>query len=304
MQPTFGVSFGLPQPSHSGYPINPFDGNPIYNPYGPALNSGGLNLGLLSVSPLLSVQVTKNDYGEKVVKPFVNLHVTPNEHVVNKIGHLFHEKKHYLLNKHEHYHHHNPYPYSHGHHYPSPPPAHHYKPSYHHHHGPPHLGPPVYSPHYTHYEPEHFKSHQYSAHEPPAPVSHQYSVHEPPAPNEDYYDDEGGQYDDANDYSNLQEGGYHNYGFERSANNSLRNNRKDGYANRYAYSRSFTLPSNRGANRGGQTIRFPNNRKKREISVDEMNETIEEVINPCKPIFHKSRISIEQPDYLLIKLNL
>lgn len=271
VQPTFGVSFGLPQPSHSGYPINPFSGNPIHNPYGPAINGGGLNLGLISVSPLLSVQVTKNDYGEKVVKPFVNLHVTPNEHVVNKIGHLFHEKKHYLLNKHEHYHHHSPFQHPHGHYpshppihqYPSHPPIHHYPPS-HHQSTPPQFRPPVYSPHFTHYEPEYAQPHPYR-------------VRENPPTDDDYYDDEGGNnFDDNNDDYNPHSGPQ-NYDFERSANASSGND-QGSYANRYAYSRSLTLPSKTGANRGGQTIRFPDNRRKREINVEIPSETIEEVI--------------------------
>lgn len=266
VQPTFGVSFGLPQPSHTGYPINPFSGNPIHNPYGPALNGGGLNLGLVSVNPLLSVQVTKNDYGEKVVKPFVNLHVTPNEHVVNKIGHLFNEKKLYLLNKHEHYHHHNPYQHSHvphGH-YPSHPLIHHYSPS-HHQPTPPHFRPPVYSPHHTHYQPGY-------------PQVNPYHVRENPPTDEDYYDDDGGNhFDDNNDYYNPHSE-HQNYGFDRSANASSDND-QGSYANRYAYSRSLTLPSKPGANRGGQTIRFPDNRRKREINVDTPSETIEEVIS-------------------------
>lgn len=254
MQPTFGVSFGLPQPSHGGYPINPFNSNPIYNPYGPALNSGGINLGLLSVNPLLSVQVTKDDYGEKVIKPFVNLHVTPNEHVVNKIGHLFHEKKLYLLNKHEHYHHHNPYyqyqhkphlhpPHSHGPHYPS------------------HYEGPVYSPHHG----------QYGGY----PRLNPYNTPEQSGDNEDYYDDDNSDhYDDQIGYNP-----YQGYGFERSANGSINNN-QNVYANRYAYSRSLTIPSKPlGATRGGQTIRFPEKRKKRDISTENpLAETIQEVI--------------------------
>lgn len=291
VQPTFGVSFGLPQPSH-GYPINPFNANPLHNPYGPALNGGGLNLGLVSVNPLLAIQVTKNDYGDKIVKPFVNLHVTPNEHVVNKLGHLFHEKKHYLLNKHEHYHHFRPHspshyplihpslhgPHYHGHHptHGSHYPAHgpHYPP-----HGP-HLPPhgphyphgppaPVYSPHFTHYEPGYSKIN---------PV-HQYNAPENISPgNDDYYDDDTNQYEDSVDYTNSHNSGFYNPGYERSANTSAEN--KLGYANRYAYSRSLTLPSKpSGANRGGQTIRFPDSRKKRDVSVEKSaSETIEEVI--------------------------
>lgn len=265
VQPTFGVSFGLPQPSHSGYPINPFNDNPIHNPYGPALNAGGLNLGLVSVNPLLAVQVTKNDYGEKVVKPFVNLHVTPNEHVVNKLGHIFHEKKQYLLNKHEHFHHYKPsYPhYSHGH-FPSHPPIHHYAPPPHHYHS--HFRPPVYSPHFTYYKPSY-------------PEAHPYHLRENPSTDEEYYDDDdndqfNNQFDDNNDFNNPHID-QNNYGFERSANASTGN--QNNYANRYAYSRSLSLHPQPGANRGGQTIRFPDNRRKRETSVETPTETIEEV---------------------------
>lgn len=261
MQPTFGVSFGLPQPSHGGYPINPFNSNPLYNPYGPALNSGGLNLGLVSVNPLLSVQVTKNDYGDKIVKPFVNLHVTPNEHVVNKIGHLFHEKKLYLLNKHEHYHHHNPHNYGHHH-------DHHFKPPHFVHppHYPGHHGPPIYSPQFTHYEPGYPQVHPYKAHQP--------------ATSDDYYDeyDNAGHYDDNTDYHSYQ-GSFYSPGFERSANTSTNDRQGNNYANRYSYSRSLNLPQkDPGANRGGQTIRFPENRKKRDVSLDNTRENLEEVI--------------------------
>ncbi|CAH2091252.1 unnamed protein product [Euphydryas editha] len=194
VQPTFGVSFGLPQPSN-GYPVNPYNSNPLINPYGPALNGGGLNLGLLSVNPLLAIQVTKNDYGEKLVKPFVNLHVTPNEHVINKLGHLFHEKKQYLLNKHEHYHHYNPYfnqysnrPYIH-------------TPFIH----PEHYSinrPPIYSPHYSYYK-NHYRVN--SQHLPETSVD-----------NDDYYDDN----DDAQYSGQNQNQDYDFYGFERSVNSS------------------------------------------------------------------------------------
>lgn len=252
VQPTFGVSFGLPQPSHGGYPINPFNANPIYNPYGPALNGGGINLGLLSVNPLLAVQVTKNDYGEKIVKPFVNLHVTPNEHVVNKIGDLFHEKKLYLLNKHEHYHHHNPYdvyhhkPYLHPHHEFAP------------HHNYP---PPIYSPHSPHYG-GYYKTSPYNS-------------PEPQVGNEDYYDDDNANHNDDHVDYNYQNNGFYNPNFERSANVTADN--QNSYANRYAYSRSLTVPSHRpGANRGGHSIRFPENRRKREVSLE---KSIEEVIS-------------------------
>ena len=275
MQPTFGVSFGLPQPS-SGYPINPYNSNPLHNPYGPALNGGGLNLGLVSVNPLLAVQVTKNDYGEKIVKPFVNLHVTPNEHVVNKLGHLFHEKKQYLLNKHEHYHHYNPYSYNNYPHqsYPSHPyrpivpPVGHHPPPY------PGIGhlPISHAPVDYHGG---YGIHRPPTYSPQYPYNHhnQYNALGAAIGSEDYYDEDNNNYDDT-----LQYNSYNNFGFERSLNDSV-NNKGLAYATRYAYSRSLNVPSNSGVNRENQAIRFPENRKKREIPVEISKSESQEVIN-------------------------
>lgn len=138
IQPTFGVSFGLPQWG-GGYPLNPFSANPFANPYGNVVGGGGINLGLISVNPLVSFQVTKNDHGEKVFKPLVNLHVTPNDFLVHKLSGFLHHKKQAL---HHHLHHHA---------YPPPPPHHYHRPPYyphhHHHHGPPlPPPPPLYRP--------------------------------------------------------------------------------------------------------------------------------------------------------------
>lgn len=131
------MSFGLPQYG-GGYPLNPFGANPAVNPYGNVLGGGGINLGLVSVNPLVSFQVTKNDEGEKVFKPFVNLHVTPNDFLVHKVGAFLHGKKEAL---HHHLHHHA---------YP-PPPYHPHRPPYYP-PGPPihHRPPPHYQPYYPH----------------------------------------------------------------------------------------------------------------------------------------------------------
>ncbi|KAK9502943.1 hypothetical protein O3M35_011622 [Rhynocoris fuscipes] len=133
LRPTFGVSFGLPSGAN-GYPLNPWGQYPALNPYGSSIGGpGGVNLGLVSVNPLLSLQVTKDEYGDKVVKPLVNLHVTPNHGLVNKIGSIFHHLK-------------EPYypqpPYLNHHHlhvHKIPPPVHYHpiKPSY------------PYAPHYS-----------------------------------------------------------------------------------------------------------------------------------------------------------
>ncbi|XP_021918811.1 uncharacterized protein LOC110829422 [Zootermopsis nevadensis] len=142
LSPTFGVSFGLPQGGGGGYPLNPYGPNPALNPYGGSVGGlGGVNLGLVSVNPLLSVQVTQDEYGDKIVKPLVNLHVTPNHGLVHKIGgllHGFHHKPYYPVYspfKHDHQHHHihtsKPYP---SYYYPHKPSYFYggqYKPSYH-----------------------------------------------------------------------------------------------------------------------------------------------------------------------------
>jgi hypothetical protein len=88
---------GLPFPSYG------------YSHFG-AISPNGLNLGLLNVNPLVAFQITKNEYGEKLLKPLVNLHVTPNENIINKVGGLLLAKKQgfktAIFNKHQHYHNH------------------------------------------------------------------------------------------------------------------------------------------------------------------------------------------------------
>ncbi|XP_049860124.1 uncharacterized protein LOC126354469 isoform X1 [Schistocerca gregaria] len=150
LKPTFGVSFGLPQGGGGGYPLNPFGPNPAINPYGGSVGGpGGINLGLVSVNPLVSVQVTKDEYGGKVVKPLVNLHVTPNPGLVHKLGSLLHGGFHkpgyglfhkpgfpsYVKHDHDHHHHHvhvsKPAPVYHKPHYYYPPkPYYPYKPAH------------------------------------------------------------------------------------------------------------------------------------------------------------------------------
>lgn len=143
VEPTFGVSFGLPNQGGGGYPINPFGPNPLLNPYGSNIGGSGINLGLVSINPLVSVQVTKDDYGKKVIKPLVNLHVTPNDFLVHKLENLFFYKKHALYNKHQHYHHHHAHkPYYHHHHH-----GHGHGHSFGHHHRPSFIeGPEFVSP--------------------------------------------------------------------------------------------------------------------------------------------------------------
>ncbi|OAD60737.1 Serine proteinase stubble, partial [Eufriesea mexicana] len=155
LKPTWGISFGLPQTGGS-YPINPYGDNALVNPYrGYGSADQGINLGLVSVNPLLAVQFTKDEYGDKVVKPFVNFHVTPNRNIVQKLGHLLSHKKQALFESYE--------P-SYAPHYPSNPVQIYEKPYY--------VKP--------HHPPHHYASH----HEPPFP--HDYS---------DYYRDGDDDYD-------------------------------------------------------------------------------------------------------------
>ncbi|KAI9586960.1 hypothetical protein GQX74_002807 [Glossina fuscipes] len=106
--PTYGVSFGLPYPSNpSGYPPNVLGENyPAQNPYFGSIGPNGLNLGLVNVNPLVSIQVQKTDYGEKVVKPLINLHVTPNLNILKKVSGLFKPKPQFIHNTHYHQHDH------------------------------------------------------------------------------------------------------------------------------------------------------------------------------------------------------
>lgn len=113
----------------------------------------------MNVNPLVSLQVSKDDEGEKVLKPFVNLHLTPNPGLVHKFGSLVHNLKGYGHGyggygyppvQHQHYHQHQHKP-PHSPYYSRP------YPSYG--HGPPHIKPiyesyPSYAPSFTRYRTE------------------------------------------------------------------------------------------------------------------------------------------------------
>lgn len=251
VQPTFGVSFGLPHAGYGGYPLNPFGDNPVLNPYGSSIGGGGVNLGPLSVDPLVSVQVTKNDYGEKVVKPLVNLHVTPNSNLIHTLGSLFSYKKGLLFNKfgphdygygghpiqHAHYHY-GPYR-------PRPPPIHHYNP-------PPFLSRP----------PHHYG---------PGPYEGVYR-------DADIIDDEGPEYEphhheDYDDF-NLNTHGGDYYGRSINQNNrqaqtqSQPQPQSNAYAQAYSYDKTIP-PQAPGQAQGGRNVKFPTSRRRREVSKSE-----------------------------------
>jgi hypothetical protein len=78
LQPTVGVSFGLPQagPGYGGYQQNPVGTGGAVNPY---YTSGqGIGVGPVNLNPLFSLQAGTTDSGDVALKPLVNLHLTPN----------------------------------------------------------------------------------------------------------------------------------------------------------------------------------------------------------------------------------
>lgn len=316
--PTFGVSFGLPYPSgaYGGYPINPFGGNPIPNPHFGAISPNGLNLGLVNVNPLVSFQVSKNEYGEKLLKPLVNLHVTPNENIIHKVGSLFHAKKHGIqqqlsnINYHHHTHQNYPPPPSiyHPHHYEEP---HHYP---HHHESPHHYGggPEFYPsgpsggggygfPQSGHGGPGYYRD--------AAPSSG--GEYESPSgsggaeldynPNE-YYSRSANVTNNPNQYN------YQSYYPEQNLNqNQEQSNYQNNYANNYNYAQNQNQNQNQnyenqnqnqnyqnqnqnqnyaihaiptpapGDARGAKHVSFPNNRRKRDVDQSEIIESEDKI---------------------------
>lgn len=171
---------------------------------------------MVSVNPLVSIQLTKDEDGEKVVKPFVNLHVTPNDFLVQKLGSFIHNKK-------QAFHHH-----VHEHNYPRPP-------SYYGHHEPVYHHPPPHH-HLDHYQPH---GDIYADHKP----IHHYPENFGPS----YHDDTLHHY--GNGFSGVD------YGFYgRTLNHSLLTNVVDQYNRRYNQNpipesprsgKSFVFPKNR-----------------------------------------------------------
>lgn len=111
------------------------DHYPAQNPHFGAIGPNGLNLGLFNVNPLVSVQVKKTEFGENVVKPLVNLHITPSANIFDAVGNLFKPKPNIVHNSH--YHHHEHFSgFDHDHHhddhvFTSPGPISHHFPSFH-----------------------------------------------------------------------------------------------------------------------------------------------------------------------------
>ncbi|XP_025986900.1 uncharacterized protein LOC105197529 isoform X2 [Solenopsis invicta] len=191
VRPTWGVSFGLPQTGGVG-PIAPHPANPLgiagYTPGYGLVGGQGINLGPVAVNPLVAVQVTKDEYGEKIVKPYVNLHVTPNPGLIHKLGHLLAYKKYGLYGGH-------------------------YDGHYGGHHG-------IYAPHYhTHHE---RPIYHYPSSRPPFYPSHEPIYHKPHGgyyPS--YYKDDNDDYDDY-DYSADYQDDYYRNARARNTSTSTR----------------------------------------------------------------------------------
>lgn len=87
IQPTIGVSFGLPGGAFgSDYPLNPLGNNPLVNPYGGINGGNGVNFGAFNVNPLVSLQFGKGELGQKKFRPLVNFHVTPSAEKLAELG--------------------------------------------------------------------------------------------------------------------------------------------------------------------------------------------------------------------------
>ncbi|XP_044009873.1 uncharacterized protein LOC122853451 isoform X2 [Aphidius gifuensis] len=261
VKPTWGVSFGLPQGGNGGgggsggYPINPYGENPLLNPYpgyggGGANGANGINLGLVSVNPLLALQVGKDDYGEKVVKPFVNLHVTPNQGLVNKLGNFLAHKKNELLLGGGGYGGGGYYP---GGYYPGQQ----YQPSgpYYNQNRPP---PPQQHYHQHQHQHQHQYQQQYQQ-------QHNHHHHQQPGPNWSggFNGFNNNNYGHGGNYA----GNYGNYygGYSRDADdydNDDDDDNNDYYNNQYAYNRnanSSIFADDADSNEASQGLKFPDN---------------------------------------------
>lgn len=298
----------MPYPSGS-YPLNTFNGgSPAQNPYFGSISPNGLNLGLVNVNPLVSFQFAKNEYGEKTFKPLVNLHVTPNENIISKVGALLKAKKYgfggganpaYNQHYHTHTHFDASRPSYHPNHYESGPPTHFNGPPHYSSNGPHFSGPPHYSssgPHFegpTHYSPSgpHFESapHISSPEYYPTGYAGDYGFNSPAI-----YHDSSYHANVNNIESSLSSSPSDNFQpsagdfYARSANDS---NIDRTYANNFAsYNKPDTNPQAVNVNaqsnvqsthkQGTQSVSFPSNRRKRNANGDSDTETNHETIAP------------------------
>lgn len=259
------------------YPINYH--HPHLGPQNPYVNQAGINLGLVSVNPLVSVQVTKDDYGEKVVKPYVNLHVTPNNYLVDKVTDFFAYKKHHILNNHYHNHVYKP-GYGHGHGHYGPP---------HHYDGPFLEHPPHHyeSPNFHHPPPHHYDGPEYLEH-PPHGLPHSPSQFGPDYDG-DFNAGYGGGYDEsfygrAFDANNNTRFGFTNLASQFNNLNNYGANYND-YVNKPTAYDSYGNPTKpydrrngkslyQQAEGEGKTIKFPTSRRRRDVHDSQVTKVI------------------------------
>lgn len=231
------------------------------------------------------MQVTKDDYGEKVIKPFVNLHVTPNDYLLHKAGDLLSYKKGLVFNNHFHHHTHPKPPFHYGPGYgfykPKPiihehPPFVHNHPPFTHNHPPfthnqppfVHGHPPIHEPEYIHHSKPFHNDDVYLDH-PPSHLLHDkpHSPHfehyeEPPYGNNGFgggdYFSRAVNYSDGNlvfkQYQQQYDNGQNYY---NNNLNKFKNPNDDDYNSRL--------------DRQLNQIKFPTSRRKRDVKIDEFN---------------------------------
>ena len=84
--PTLGISFGLPGGAFGSYPVNPLGNNPLVNQFGGPIGGDGVDLGAVNVNPLVSLQLAKNEKGDKIFRPLINFHITPSRSTLGELG--------------------------------------------------------------------------------------------------------------------------------------------------------------------------------------------------------------------------
>ncbi|KAI5721064.1 hypothetical protein M8J77_015477 [Diaphorina citri] len=271
IKPTFGVSFGLPQGGGS-YPVNPYGPNPHVNPYGGSFGgSDGLNLGLVNVNPLVSLQVSKDDEGEKVLKPFVNLHLTPNAGLVHKFGSLVHKFKGgygygggYPPIYHQHYHSYKPSPP----YYSRPPPSYG--------HGPP------FKPFYEGYSPSYAPS--FTSYRTEPPYDNGLYDHEPSSGPGGYVDSGPGSYSGLGSYADSGPESYEPSGYDdnddyfrnakslsfdgQTKTDQQSNQGNTNVAFRDDAGKSFNQKQSDAPKQGQNTVAFPSDRRSSNVAFD------------------------------------
>lgn len=257
IKPTFGISFGLPNQIGGGYPYP----NPINTPnFADPGQGNGINLGLVSVNPLVALQVSKNDYGEKIFKPFVNLHFTPNNFLVHKVQNFLDFKKDLFHNSHQHYHHYKP-------HHIHKPPYHYGSP------GPIFDKPP---PYVEHLPSGHYHEEEHYHHKPQYHHSYDDNTFDFPGYDEGFYgrsldnNTEGNLFKQYQSQYNSGLTSYGTSGFDQPQQGYL----KDSYGNLVD---NFGERSGKNLRLSSNPIKFPNKRRRRDVDKDYKETKIEKV---------------------------